>query len=271
MIYSKRKVALDDVLNLPPPKREADALTWQGMPHDKFVSLFYEIVEDRNWSLENPVFVLALSDKGLAASFDLVRDDLEPPEGTRWGVGIMHSNDRRYSMRLYGGLRLLESDSAVVFDELFLGKHDYHDMYRLESTMQRELMRFSRASKKYVDILRTLDERRVPTSDYGELLVHALRNKILPWRSVAELDKFYYGKGSVRPDRQTAWRVLQSFGVATRKGQPFHQMAMLRAFSRTVLLYDERMRRKEKELWHAVRAAAKREREGGTPDEGGED
>lgn len=229
MIHTRQHNTRESIDLIPHPQQYANqsvATIWEGITHEALLYKIEGFAEDRKWTLDNFTCHLAGPHKeGMAACWDIRRPE-EPPKGTIYCIGVVHSNDKRHGMRLMGGVRIPSMHSSVVLSEYTLGKHTSYKITQLDNEIHKIFVTFARESRSYHKMIAALDDIRLNPSEINDLLMTAGRAKLMGPSRVGQTDKLF---SRMEP---TAWNLLKCFGVGLKKGEPLLQMPRGYTFTR---------------------------------------
>ena len=220
----------DTDLRALPVAEHAYGKRWQGIRHADFAHMLRLCLRECDYEASSPKFETYRDGEDLAASWEVgtsVYLDTIP------SIGLLTSNARRFSPRLYVGAvmsvprQIHVKDCAIVTAEIPLGVK-LIKASPLKPAVLQGLAACAPALAALGGQIKALVAYRVGTGFASRMLWQAARGRLLAWSRLAVVDAHFV---QLKPENQTAWELYKATSRAIRKyNHPFHQMRQLLAF-----------------------------------------
>ena len=195
MITTKPRLTLQQLAQIKPKAPEDAGEKWVGISHFELLTALR--VAAQVVGLEtypkglHPSFALSRDRADFAASLSFVLRDREGEEagvqGEVFSLGVMHSNARRHSLTLFGGVDD-GTGCPLVFADFALGRRR-EGSFLLTERMNEAMASVFATLRMVPEIRRGLIAKKYSKQQYERTLVGLARANIVPWSRLNQLDK----------------------------------------------------------------------------------
>lgn len=208
------------------PRWSARNTRWQPVPHGQLASAALRVAQERGFELADHAWTTNPSGTDLFGSIDLVDPQLDAPDGTRFSLGLRHSNAGNYAVGLAFGARVTVCENGLLAGSLVLAKRHISGL-NVEDFLHDGFDRFLETrhdTHRFIDRLRTtpLDAAAV-----NHLLMEAARADAVPWSMLGPIDRCWESPPYAEFEPRTAWSLYNAFTQIIKKRSAKGQMETL--------------------------------------------
>ncbi len=203
---------------------------WQGITHNTLLDTFETVAAKHEWKLENGRFALTEDGQGLAGAYDVELPNLAPPEGQRFSLGFLTSNNMKRSLRIVAGTMVFVCNNGCVTGEHIL-RRKHTTGIQLHDELFLSFDRYYGMASKIQDMVTGMRGFGLCYKQSDRLLMKAGRSGLVGWTTIGQIDE-EYRKPSFQYEEahKTSWGLYQAFTHVVKNYVPHRQMEMSNSF-----------------------------------------
>jgi hypothetical protein len=234
-IADKARISRGQLSRITITKRDKEEITdrWKGIRHGQLVDTLSERLNNAGFRIKDQRFSTCMDGAGLYGAFDLLpTKDLKVniPKGVGLSLGFRHSNNGRYALQFFAGVKVFVCSNGMISDVFEPGDRKRHTKNLILSEVIDEgLETFGEAAKrgisKEITSLQGMDMK-------SELKVHHILCRagatgVMPWSQIGKVEQAWRTPPHPEFKPRNGWSLYNAFTEVAKSFSAVNQAETL--------------------------------------------
>ena len=206
---------------------------WQGIQHGELADCLVDSIMLQGWRQEEGRYSVSDDGYALAASVPVTIPTIAAPDGQRFEVGLLTSNNRRRALTMVVGTQIAVCTNGMCTGEIVLHRKHCGGL-DLMPAFREGLDKYAVEADKIATIVAEMRDTKVDNEHAAEILMTAGHQKLLNWSNVGKAHAEYLRPRHEEHGAGTAWCLFNAFTEIIKGANPLRQMDHINNF-RTLL------------------------------------
>jgi len=228
---------LTQLKNIPMIKPQWATDRYKGIQHGELVEVIQTQLDRHDIKVVSQTWYPNGPDlQRLSGSMELDIPGLDPIEGTRFSLGVQHSNLGDHSLKFAVGAKIFICSNGMVSGDYTL-KHKHTKNLDLMESIGIGIDTYVNKVQEIPLMVNQMKESEMRAEDVDRNLMQAGREGLLSWSRIGQADKEYRKPTFADHDEQTAWGLYNAFTYTIQKMPPHYHIKGMNRF-REILLEE---------------------------------
>lgn len=225
MLTSRQHHDMKEIESIPLIRPPTAKGYWGGVPHSEFLHRIKQESIKRNWHIAAFHAWLSKNKTTIAAGLDFVQEGEWQPS-----IGFVNSNLHKYSMCVYGGIRL-RNGYGIVFNRYLVGKHTFAAVIEFPDRIKDICKKYQDHLERYPALIKRLKEVKLSKKQVDDIILSVIPKRLIANSRILRMQRAFQESG------RTIWDMLLCYAEMSRINEPIKQMGNAFTFYRTVRYY----------------------------------